>query len=167
MPYPLAHPAAILPFRRYCPRYFSFPALVIGSLTPDIGYCFGQLHVDWFSHRFLAGAFGFCLPVGLLLLLVFYAIRSPVASILPARYRPAFLPLCRHPAGSPLAIVVSLLIGAWTHQFLDSITHRDGWVVEQLPMLQSSLPWVGHELEFCDLLYAVFTFLGVAWLAVC
>jgi len=59
MPFPVAHPAAVLPLRRYCPRYLSFPALVVGSLSPDLGYLFGHLHADWFSHRFWAGSFGF------------------------------------------------------------------------------------------------------------
>jgi hypothetical protein len=59
MPFPVAHLAAVLPLRRYCPRYLSFPALVVGSLSPDLGYLFGHLHTDWFSHRFWAGSFGF------------------------------------------------------------------------------------------------------------
>ena len=135
MPFPLAHPAAILPLRRYCQRYLSFPALIIGSLSPDVGYFSGHFRLGEFSHRLLPGSFGFCLPVGLLLVLVFYLVRSPVVSILPARYRPAFLPLCQRPVGSPFVIVVSLLIGAWTHLLLDSITHPDGWLVEHLPVL--------------------------------
>src|SRR5437762_2617545 len=51
MPFPLAHPAAVLPLRRYCPRFLSFPALVIGSIAPDFGYCFGDLNVEDLSHR--------------------------------------------------------------------------------------------------------------------
>jgi hypothetical protein len=49
MPYPLAHPAAVLPLRRLCPRRLSFPALVVGSLCPDVGYPLG---VSRFSHSF-------------------------------------------------------------------------------------------------------------------
>src|SRR6266404_5342332 len=62
MAFPLAHPAAVLPLRRYCPRGFNFAALVVGSLSPDAGYLFGQRNVDEFSHR-VVGSFGFCLPV--------------------------------------------------------------------------------------------------------
>ena len=36
MPFTLAHPIAVLPFSR-C-RYCHFPALVIGSLSPDFVY---------------------------------------------------------------------------------------------------------------------------------
>jgi hypothetical protein len=166
MPYPLAHPAAVLPLRRFCPRYLSFPALIVGSLSPDAGYLFAHLRVDWFSHRFLAGSFGFCLPAGLLMLLVFYLVRSPLVGILPTRYRPAFLPLCQRPAGSPFPIIGSLLLGAWTHIFLDSITHGDGWLVEHLPILQSAVLSVGkYRFSVHEVLYAGCTFTGVAWLA--
>jgi hypothetical protein len=166
MPYPLAHPAAVLPLRRYCPRYLSFPALFIGSLAPDVGYCFGNLHVDRFSHRFFAGAFGFCLPVGVLMLLVFCLARAPLIQILPARYRKVFLPPGKHPVGNPVGIVLSLLIGAWTHILLDSVAHADGWLSQHVPILQSSLGSLGkHRFAVPDLLYAAFTFCGVAWLA--
>ena len=167
MPFPLAHPAAVLPLRRLCPRRLSFPALIIGSLSPDLGYFSGHLRLGGFSHSFWPGSFGFCLPAGLVMLLVYYVTRSRAVGILPERYRQALLPLCQRPPGSPLVIVVSLLIGAWTHLFLDSITHEDGWLVEHLSVLQSALPWVGsHGIRVYDFLYAVCTFLGVTWVAV-
>jgi hypothetical protein len=168
MPFPLAHPAAVLPLRRFCPRCLSFPALLIGSLTPDAGYLSGHLQWDRLSHRFLAGSFGFCLPVGLLALLVFYVLRAPVVRVLPAWYRRAFLPLCERPVGSPLPLAASLLIGAWTHMFLDSLTHDDGWFVGRLPILQSSLFGLANgSFKVCDLLYAGSTLAGVVWVALC
>lgn len=167
MPFPLAHPAAVLPFRRYCPRYFSFPALIIGSVVPDLGYGLGRPGMAVFSHRFVAGAFGFCLPVGLVILLLFYLARRRVVAILPARHRLALTPLCERPAGPVLVMVVSLLVGAWTHLLLDSLTHRDGWLTLHLPVLQTTLPLGGKaQVMLCDVLYAVCTFCGVAWLAV-
>jgi hypothetical protein len=171
MPFPLAHPAAVLPLRRYCPRHLNFPALVIGSLSPDLGYAFGNLHLDWLSHYFWAGSFVFCLPAGLLILWGFYFLRLRVAGILPARlngFKDALLAVCRRPIGPPFAIVVSLLLGAWTHIFLDSITHRDGWLVEHLAFLRTSLPWVKNDrIGVYAVLYAGCTFVGVTWLALC
>jgi Domain of unknown function (DUF4184) len=38
MPWTLAHPAAVLPLRPLCPHRLSFGALVVGSVSPDIGY---------------------------------------------------------------------------------------------------------------------------------
>jgi hypothetical protein len=187
MPFPVAHPAAVLPLRRYCPQYLSFPALVVSSLSLDLGYLFGHLHVDWISHPFWAGSFGFCLPVGLLIVWVFYLIRSPVLAILPGRYRALFRPhnlepgmFGFRPSGffRPsdfglrvwpwLALPLSVLIGAWTHDLLDSLSHPDGWLVERLPALRQPVPFLGATgLPAYDLLYAGFTFCGAAWLADC
>src|SRR5512146_2649358 len=77
MPFPLAHPAAILPFRRYCPCWLNFPALVVGSLVPDLSYCSGNIRLDELAHR-PEGAVIFALPAGLLCLAVFYAFRARI-----------------------------------------------------------------------------------------
>jgi len=168
MPFPLAHPAAVLPLRRFCPRHLSFPALIIGSLTPDVGYAFSRCKLEIFSHRPLAGPFGFCLPVGLVLVLGFYLLRRPVVRLLPARHRWAFLPLCQRPAGSPFLIGCSLVLGALTHELLDALTHPEDWLVRYLPVLLAPVPGLRHShLQICDLLYAICTFSGVAWLTLC
>lgn len=183
MPFPLAHPAAVLPLRRFCPQRLDFAALVIGSLVPDSAYALdavlnrelhragfahqaGPLHLADLSHEFIPGALGFDLPVGCLIWLLFYAVRRPMVTLLPQRYRLAFLPLCRWPAGFPWSVAASVLIGAWTHLFLDSITHGDGWMVLHLPVLHHVVSWPGHGIwRINDLLYSVCTFCGVAWLA--
>ena len=167
MAFPLAHPAAVLPLRRYCPRWLSFPALVIGSLSPDAGYCLRNLGgLDWgtFSHGLL-GSVAFCLPVGVVLLALFYGLRAPVVRMLPAPYQQAFLPLCWRPLGSPWAVVISLLIGVWTHLLWDSFTHKDGWCVAHLPMLQYVVVTVaGRTARVFILLWYVSTFAGMIWL---
>jgi hypothetical protein len=167
MPFPIAHPAAVLPLRRCCPQWLNFPALVIGSLVPDLGYCGEQYHLAEFSHRFVAGAFGFDLPVGFLIWLVFYGIRRPVIGLLPRRDRDPFLRQCHRPTGFPWMIALSLLIGTWTHLSLDSITHADGWVVEHVPFFWSAVPWVGNgQWRVFGVLYGACTFCGTAWLAI-
>jgi hypothetical protein len=168
MPFPLAHPAAVLPLRRFCPRYLDFPALVIGSLSPDVGYAFGNLNAAYyptsianFAHQPLAGTFGFCLPVGLVLVLGFYLLRLPVVRLLPACHRRVFLPLCKRPVGPPLLIFVSLLLGAWSHQLLDAFADSDNWLGRYLPVL----PLGQTSLRVDEMLYILCTFCGVAWLA--
>jgi hypothetical protein len=37
MRWTIAHPAAVLPLRRLCPRFLSCPALIVDSVAPDIG----------------------------------------------------------------------------------------------------------------------------------
>jgi len=166
MPFTLAHPAAVLPLRRLCPRHLSFPALIVGSLSPDLGYACARFNFDNFSHQPLAGTFGFCLPVGLVLMLGFYLVRLPLVRLLPARQRQALLPLCQQPMDSPFRIAVSIVLGALTHQLLDAATHPQYWLVRYLPVLLQPVPLLGaHHLLWCELLYAACTFFGVAWLA--
>lgn len=164
MPFPLAHPAAVLPLRRYCPRVLSFPALLIGSLSPDLGYCLSPLHAHEFAHEWL-GIFGFCLPAGLLALWLFYRFRSPVVASLPERCRRVLLPLCRRPPAPVRVLVLSVLIGAATHVLWDSFTHREGWFVQRVGVLQDPIAaFGGRQVRVFHLLWYACSFGGVAWL---
>jgi|GEM_PF-763210 len=147
MPFPLAHPAAVLPLRRYCLTHLSFAALVTGSVVPDIAYfaddysqfdrvlvfLFGTsadkipgVDSTWawseFSHS-LVGSLAFCLPIGLAVQGAFYPLRAPLVSTFPAPHRTALLPLCRSRIKPLGTIVGSLLIGVWIHLFWDLFTH--------------------------------------------
>lgn len=115
MPYPFAHPAAVLPLVPLMGRFAVAPALVIGSMVPDAWYLVpGMVRAD--SHS-AAGLFWFCLPVGLLAYLTYHYLRT---SSLP---------------GKPwLAVVASLLAGALTHLAWDGLTHS--YEVEGFYVLQ-------------------------------
>ena len=162
MPFPLAHPAAVLPLRRYCLRWLNFPALVIGSMIPDAGYFFDRLHGGTFSHGLL-GSVAFCLPAGMVLVALFYRLRQPLVKMLPIPYQRALLPLCQRPPGSLRAMVISLLIGVGTHLAWDSFTHTNGWCVQRLPVLDRPVVWVaGRHARVCHLLWYGCSFAGVA-----
>jgi hypothetical protein len=164
MPFPLAHPAAVLPFRRYCPRLLSFPALIVGSLSPDFGYFFSPFHLGDFAHR-LVGIVGFGLPTGVLILWLVSRIGPRIGRALPNPLRRVCAPLWQRPFGPPLAVVCSVLIGASTHVLWDSCTHQEGWLSEHLPILQSRIVQVGHHRpRLCHWLWYGSTFAGVAWL---
>ncbi len=123
MPFPLAHPVAVLPFRRWCPRPLSLVALVIGSVTPDAGYTLRHLDFDHFTHSAL-GSVLFCLPVGWISTLVVFALREPLASVLPSPHRQALLPLCTHPRPAWWQLALSVFLGTWTHIVFDRLTHE-------------------------------------------
>lgn len=164
MPFTLAHPAAVLPLRRFCPRFLSFPALIAGSLSPDIGYGFKNLELDELSHT-LIGSVEFCLPAGVLMLGLYYGLRRPVVERLPERYRKLFLPFCEHPPGSPWTVLLSLLVGIGIHLLLDSFTHKQGWLVLNVPLLQTPLFSAhGHTFRIFNLLWYACSFAGIVWL---
>lgn len=147
MPIPLAHPAAALPLRRFCPQHLSFSALIIGSLAPDFAYAIDDLNKfsrtvafvfgaraenftyvkeawDWddFSHT-VGGVFGFCLPAGFLALGVFLFLRAALVATLPNPHREALQPLCSGPRHSIWHYFVSLVAGILTHLLWDSFTN--------------------------------------------
>lgn len=164
MPFTLAHPAAVLPLRKFCPVALNFPALFMGSLTPDVGYFFGRLNVDEYSHS-LVGSVVFGLPVGGLILAVFYGGRSAAVKVLPARHREVLQPLCERPAGSLWIMFLSLLVGVWTHLALDSFTHKGGWLVERLSLMRQPVLTVGyHNLRVHHLAWYGCSFGGIAWI---
>jgi hypothetical protein len=163
MPFTLAHPVAVLPLKRYCPRWLSLPALIIGSLSPDLSYALGEAG-GMFGHQLL-GAIAFCVPAGIVLVALFYVLRSRVARMFPEPYAAALLPLCQRPRSSVPAIVISLIIGAGTHVAWDSFTHNTGWCVENFPVLQTVVLQVGNRTaRVCHLLWYGCSFLGVVWL---
>jgi Domain of unknown function (DUF4184) len=161
MPFPLAHPAAVLPLRRCSTRHFNFPALLIGTIVPDLSYCLEKYDADLLAHS-IRGCFLFSLPVGWGLMLIFYAIAEPLASLLPAPHREALLPACRKPDQRWFVIPLSLVIGAATHVLWDSLTHDTGWIVEHSSFLQLNLfSWEGHSFRVYRVLWHASTWISL------
>lgn len=158
MPFPLAHPAAVLPLRRWCPHRLSFASLVIGSLIPDVTNC---LNWDHYSHS-LMGSLFICWPLGLVLLRVFLRTRAALVATLPNPHREALLPLCGEPGHSLIVQAMSLLLGIWIHIGWDLFTHDHSWLAQSLGTMSIELPKLGtHELKVNRVLWLLSTGGGV------
>ncbi|MEJ1962592.1 MAG: DUF4184 family protein [Gammaproteobacteria bacterium] len=148
MPWTFSHPAAVLPLRRFSPKYLSLPALVCGTLVPDVGYYLSRFDIASYAHTALGGVVA-GVPIGLACLLLFYGLREPLWFLLPQPHRSALEPLVRAwPRWSPAFIgsaIVSVLIGVWTHNAWDSFTHPGGWVVRRVAVLRAPLLGSGYE----------------------
>lgn len=163
MPFPLAHPAAVLPLRRF--RALCFPALMLGSLSPDFAYLFPGSGLARFSHQ-LVGTFLFCLPAGLVAFMVFELIRRPLVAGLPSPHRQALHSLTELRRHDWWVIALSILIGAWTHILLDALTRESEIVVMYLGPLQDELNALQRRgLRFSRLLWVTLSLAGLAWLA--
>lgn len=127
MPFTLAHPAAILPLRRWRSS-LPFDALFIGSLAPDFEYMLRLRPSGSFAHS----AFGVCLFTAPMALLVLYASRF----FLQPRLR-AYLGLATPSVVSRPGVgdMVAVLIGIFTHLLWDSFTHSGGYAVRSIPAL--------------------------------
>lgn len=191
MPFPLAHPAAILPLRRFCPRYLSLAGLLLGSIVPDLAYVPDDLNRfpdtvlfllgptartskyvmnnwEWstFSHS-LPGVVFFCLPVGILLLALFFMLRRPLTAMLPNPHREALLPLCETRRESLLACGISLLLGILLHLGWDSFTHDHGWFVRHISSLRTPLfDLQGHQIQPVTIIWFLSSTGGIAVLLI-
>jgi hypothetical protein len=140
MPLSIAHPVAVLPFRR-----FGLPlsALIAGSIAPDLEYVLRLEPRSEVSHT-LAGLFLFCVPVSLISLWLFHRIwKQPISALLrlskddevPQDGKPFdFWPFHRF-----VLLCAAILLGAATHVGWDSFTHPYGWMVEQIPSLKQEV----------------------------
>jgi hypothetical protein len=170
MPWTFSHPAAVLPLRRFAPRYLSLPALMCGSIAPDVGYYLGRFDVAAYAHT-AAGSVVAGVPIALACLLLFYLLRRPLWFLLPHPHRSAVAPLIKSTPWRQksfwFAAVPSLLIGVWTHNIWDSFTHLSGWMVERVPLLQEAVLRLGGKVwPVHHLLQHLSTVVGAAALAI-
>jgi hypothetical protein len=166
MSFTFAHPAAVLPLRRYCPAWLSFPALIVGSVSPDLGYLLSGTRVDEIAHEW-SGLFLFALPAGVFTVWALHRLGRLVVPAAPNPFRRVLLPIVEQPLGPPLAVVCSVFIGAATHILWDSFTHKEGWAVEHFALLNQPVGFMlNKEARVCHLLWYLSTFAGVTFIAV-
>jgi hypothetical protein len=145
VPITVCHPVAAIPFRRIG---LVFSALTIGSMTPDFEF-FLRLSDGKAAGHTLPGIFLFDVPVGIIALVLYHLLlKFPLLSLLSHSvqsrlYSSAskfkFFPISRF-----CLIVLSLVIGAGTHLFLDAFTHADGWFVQHISLLYTPLIATSH-----------------------
>jgi hypothetical protein len=146
MPWTFAHPAAVLPLRRFCPRYLSFPALIVGSTMPDFGYYVPGTDFATHAHSF-SGLIETCLPTGLLVLCVLCLLRKPLCFLLPQPHRAAMGVVVDVPIAWSLKLLLrvmaSLVIGAATHLIWDAFTHQRDLAGLHIELLQAPMFEIG------------------------
>jgi hypothetical protein len=170
VPFPLAHPAAVLPLRRLCPQWLSLAGLVIGSLAPDAAYALPRLQLGPFAHGWL-GAAAFGLLAGGVGVALLAWVRRPLVATLPQPHREALQPLCQRGFGPPARLAVSLVLGAWTHVLWDALIREHHWMAQlgegsrsdtaYLPgtdLLIARLPWYASTVAGLLVLGVVYLF---------
>ncbi|MDO5090875.1 MAG: DUF4184 family protein [Cardiobacteriaceae bacterium] len=137
MPFTLAHPAAVLPLAR---SRLHFPALVLGSMSPDFLYFLQGRPASGYGHTLMG-----CILLNLPLVVLLYALyRHVMAEVfwkhLPDALRVAPLPLrALSPWAAALRFALSAFLGMATHVFWDGFTHQGATFVDALPWLQATI----------------------------
>jgi hypothetical protein len=140
-------------------------------MAPDVPYFLPwrlAKHIPVVTHTFL-GTLTLDLPIGLVLLLLFWLLRAPLAAPLgPGFEAKCFTALERFGsrASNWLLAPLSILIGSWTHLAWDSFTHADGWMVSRVSALSAPVSFFSYTGELCHVLQYASSVFGLAVLAI-
>lgn len=131
MPFTLAHPAAVLPLLR-SPH---FPALVAGSLAPDVVY-YLPISMPVRTHS-PAGVLTADLLIGLVLLTVGRWLADPLTALASEGWRRRIPPRRASIRSGPA--VFAVVVGACTHVLWDSVTQTGGAAVRRWEWLRGTV----------------------------
>jgi hypothetical protein len=162
MPWTVAHAAAVLPLRRV--RALPFPALVAGSMAPDLGYYLGHFELTGPAHGLFPGLL-LSIPAGLAMLAAWKLLGPSACAAMPSPIGDALATsferkLPRSASGVAL-LCLALAIGALTHIAWDACTHARGWFVYRTPFMRVPVElWGWYELPRYRLLQHLSTVFG-------
>lgn len=149
MPFTFCHPAIILPLTKS--KKLSTSALIIGSTAPDFEFFIRFDLIKTVGHNFWA-MFYFCLPITLLIYILFHTlIKTPLINNLPnslyARFKIYQTNFSYKKSFSQWSfIVLSALIGVFSHLFWDSFTHRAGLFENYFSFLRAHYTVFGRDI---------------------
>jgi hypothetical protein len=168
MPFTFAHPAAVLPLRRF--KSLHMAALMVGSIAPDLPYYvparFGRALID--SHTAM-GAIYMDIPLGLVTLLLGFLLRRPLTVLMTPRSRALCLQSMDRFKEQPrlwLWAPLAVYIGAWTHILWDGFTHDSGWFVRRVAALSAPITIFDYTGTLCHVLQYVSSVAGLLILAI-
>lgn len=140
MPFTLAHPSIVLPFKS---RYLNM-TLILGSMAPDIIYFVLFSPSSTLGHSFW-GSILFNLPICFLLNYLFYKyIQDVFIYTLPNFISSRYMYLSKNKNIIPnkidtIIFTYSCLIGMGTHVFWDAFTHKEGYFVKNIGLLRDNI----------------------------
>jgi len=168
MPFTFAHPAAVLPLRRF--KYLQTAPLIIGSIAPDLPYYvparFNRLMLE--THT-VPGSLWLDVPIGLVVLLFGYLLRRPLTALMTPRARALCLRSLERLRSQRLCWLsapLAVFVGTWTHLLWDSFTHDNGWMVRRVAALSAPITLGAYTGTMCHVLQYVSSVAGLLVLAI-
>lgn len=135
MPWTFSHPAIVFPIKQSkIGKFLNLPALIIGSISPDLFYSIGLYNLSTKAHHF-SGWFYTACPICIIVFILLSILSQPTEKILP-------IPIIfnqKYNLLNLLIILFSLFIGAATHIIWDGFTHETGYFVKNISILQYNL----------------------------
>jgi len=134
MPFTVSHIVAALTLNKHCgntvSKYTALSPLIIGSMTPDVAYLTPFLVHQRVDSHSLLGIYLFCIPMGLTIYFLYHSLMAPVwFSLYPRTIKQRLHPelsFGKLPHISSHVLLISLILGAMTHNIWDFFTHQSG-----------------------------------------
>jgi len=174
MPFTVAHAMAVLPGVRWHERLRLDPTcLVIGSMAPDFEYFARGELVSTISHT-LVGIVAWNLPATLILAALWHVlVKRPVLIVAPTGIARRVAPMIDRPwrerwtGGAYASVVISAVLGAFTHLAWDGLTHASGLAPRSIPALTTvyDVPVVG-PMALHRIIQHASTVIGLAVIAI-
>lgn len=167
MPLTFAHPAIVLPLRRWLP----IAALAAGAMAPDVPYFIGWRDNYKIGHVW-PGVVTVSIPAAIVLWLLWrWLLRDAVVALLPAfeqqKLQAGPVPFAWSSARAWLGLLAAVVIGVASHVVLDGVSHREGWGVEHIGFLSIVAPVeiVNRQLAIYKLIQYLGSIIGMGILA--
>lgn len=163
MPWTFSHPAVVFPIKQSrIGKFLNLPALIIGSMSPDLFYSVGLYSLSTTAHHF-TGWFYTAFPLCIIIFILFSMFSSSLNKVLPIpieayhkwNFKDCFI------------IVLSLFIAAATHIIWDGFTHETGNFIRNISFLQYNMfnsMTNGQEIRIYKLLQYLGSFFGLLYL---
>ena len=166
MPFTISHAAAVLPLKN---SRLPLAALMIGSMSPDFAYFLPFEMLTRLSTHSLRGILFFCLPVGMVVWLLFVRVlERPTIQLLPDAWRDRVPRSDPHFSLSALGFAgIAVILGAVTHIVWDAFTHASTPVTHAFPVLDMEVFSVyGHSIPMFFVLQCLSSVIGLLALAI-
>ncbi len=165
MPFTFSHPAIVLPLLKINPKWFSLTGLVIGAMAPDLEYFTTMKVGAKYSHIVEKVPF-FELPLALIYCFVFHLlVRNILIDHLPDFFKSRFVIFkdfdwINYFKKHFLIVILSILIGTYSHLFWDAFTHEWGFFVQKFSVFKMNIISNPIEIPIYKFLQHFSTFVG-------
>ncbi len=157
MPFTFSHPALVLPIAYFPRKFYSLTGLVVGSMIPDFEYFLRMSTKGEYGHTLL-GVLWFDLPLAILVALIYhFLVRNLLIDNLLKFLYVRLLPFkqldwLRYFQAHWFVVCISIIFGTCSHLLWDSFTHDDGYFVQMMPVLATSVGFFGAHIHIFQLL---------------
>lgn len=169
MPFTLSHPAIIIELGRKYNKTISLSGLIIGSMIPDIEYyLLMEIHSS-IGHT-LWGIFYFCLPLSLIILMLYHALMKDfiivqTQNIAQGRFNKYYKKKwLEYFINNWYKVIFSIVLGVISHLLWDAFTHKNGYFVTMIDVLQSSIVLLNTTIPVYKILQHLSSFMGGLYL---